>query len=160
MEASQSDIRVKWALLDKLTHQCFSVGTTGGPNILCLLRDTRNCLIKRHLWDFPGIPVVKLCPSQFRGHWFDPWLGKLGFHVPQRGAAKKKKKKKTWKRERDLCLISTASVLLVWRCFQLKIQMGLNYQKAVEAAFVCSPTWKKSTPLLQDKQGRTLPAPY
>ena len=91
MEASQSDIRVKWALLDKLTRQCFSVGTTGGPNILCLLRDTRNCLNKRHLWDFPGIPVVKLCPSQFRGHWFDPWLGKLGSHMLQCGAAKKKK---------------------------------------------------------------------
>ena len=159
MEASQSDIRGKWALIDELTCQRFSVGTTGGLNFLCLLCETRNCVIKRHLWDFPGIPVVKTLPFPMQGALVQSLVGETRISCATALCGQKKKKEKE-KRERDLCLISTPSVLLVWRCFQLKIQMGLNYQKAVEAAFVCSPTWKKSIPLLQDKQGRTLPAPY
>lgn len=135
MEASQSDIRVKWALLDKLTHQCFSVGTTGGPNILCLLRDTRNCLIKRHLWDFPGIPVVKLCPSQFRGHWFDPWLGKLGFHVPQRGAAKKKKKKKNMEKRKRFVLDIYCKCSFGVEMFPVKDSNGTELSEGCRGSF-------------------------
>ena len=37
---------------------------------------TRGWEVKqKNLGDFPGILVVKALSSQYRGHWFNPWLG-------------------------------------------------------------------------------------
>ena len=97
MEASASDIRDKWALPDEQTRQCLSVGTTGGPNFLCLLCDTRNCLTKRHLWDFPGIPVVKILPFPMQGAQVQSLIGET--MIPHAAVWYSQKKRK---RERHL----------------------------------------------------------
>ena len=62
---------------------------TCGEGVLCLTHCNENSVLSLlacalqfrplevNYWDFPGGPVVKTLPSQYRGPGFDPWSGKL-----------------------------------------------------------------------------------
>ena len=133
MEASQSDIRGKWALIDELTCQRFSVGTTGGLNFLCFLCETRNCVIKRHLWDFPGIPVVKTLPFPMQGALVQSLVGETRISCATALCGQKKKRKRKERKRFVLDIYSKCSFGV--EMFPIKDSNGAELSEGCRGSF-------------------------